>query len=376
MKNVKYQYLGFAIVIILINYAITNFSSFSNSISFIFSVVKPIIIGMVIAYFVYPIVNLLYKKVLGEFELKYVKHLSYYISVTISYVVLFFVLYMLYYWLSPIIVDSIANISKINLDEMYNELNLTWSNLQNDMPLLENVELVDIFKKGFENVSSFFARADLNGYFKSILGLTSSVYAYVMGVIVSIYMIISKEELFKACDMFFEAILKQKHFEVVKRYFLHFEKIFKKFFFGKMLDSLIIGILAFIGLYLLDVPFYPLLAVVIMVTNMIPYFGPFIGGIPVVIVTLFVTGSPVHALWSALFIFALQQFDGIYLGPKILGDSVGVSSVWILIAIIIGGALLQVVGLLLCVPVAATLRDAFKEFYEYRMEKRNKMEIE
>ncbi|MDL2212036.1 AI-2E family transporter [Erysipelotrichaceae bacterium OttesenSCG-928-M19] len=373
MKGKGFKYLGFALIVILLNYIITNFSSFSNSLSFLIGVIKPIIIGIMIAYFVYPLVMLLYKRFFKGYELKYVKHLGYYISIFLSYLFIFFVIYSLTYWVSPILIDSLTKMAGLDLNSFYQSLNEFWDNLQANFPMLANVEFAAVIQNIFEKASDFFINGGINDYFNSLLGITSSLYAYVMGIILSIYMIVSKEELFRASNMFFEAIFSEKTFEIVKKYFFLFEETFRKFFFGKMLDSFIIGVLAFIGLYLLKIPFYPVLALIVMVTNMIPYFGPFIGGIPVVTVTLFVTGSPLHAFWSGVFILALQQFDGIYLGPKILGDSVGVSSVWILIAIIIGGALFKVIGLLLCVPIAATFKEIFREFYEYRMSQRNKV---
>lgn len=370
MSSKKYQYIGFALLVILMNYVVTNFASFNNTLSVGFSIVRPIFIGVIIAYFVYPLVMLLYNKIFYRVKLKNINKLGYYLSIIVSYVILFFLVYLLYSWLQPIAFESVVKITKIDYNAFFIDLNKTWSDLQEQYSIIRNVNLIDVAQQSSQKLTDFISSGSLTKYLSSIMGVTSSLYAYIMGVIVSVYMIISKDELFKTTDKFFYAILNVKHYELVKKYFLHFEKTFRQFFFGKMLDSFIIGIIAFVGMYLLKIPFYPLLAIIVMVTNMIPYFGPFIGGIPVVLVTLFVTQDPLHALWSALFILALQQFDGIYLGPKILGDSVGVSSVWIIIAIIIGGAMFKVVGLFLCVPVAATLKTIFNDFYEYRINKR------
>lgn len=377
MKSKKYQYMGFALVVIIMYTIVTNFSSFTASINGVYQVVKPIVYGIGIAYFVYPIVMLLYKKFMYKADNNKIKKLGYYLSILVSYLVIFLLVYLLYLWLAPILVDSFYKIASLDYKKIASDTVLNWQHLQDRFAILEGIDGAKIIENAIGRFSSLVSVENISRYINSLLGFTSSIYAIVMGIIVSIYMIISKDELFKATNMFFEAILSSKQFFYTKKYFLHFEKTFKKFFFGKMLDSLIIGILALIGLYLLHIPMFPLLAVVVMVTNMIPYFGPFIGGIPVVLVTLFVTGDPIHALWSALFILALQQFDGIYLGPKILGDSVGVSSVWVIIAIIIGGATFGVIGLLLCVPMAATIKDMFNEFYAYRMNERknNKEQI-
>jgi predicted PurR-regulated permease PerM len=277
---------------------------------------------------------------------------------------------LVYVLISPIIIDNFFKIGHLDVNNIINGLQSFFIDLQTNIRILNNVDLMGLSQDILKNVTNYFSTNNINNIVQSILGLTSSVYAYLMGFIVSIYLIVSKEELFKATNKFFEAILNERQFVITKKYFLLFEKTFKRFFFGKMLDSLIIGIIAFFGLWILKVPFYSLLALLIGITNMIPYFGPFIGGIPAVIVTLFITGNPINALVCGLFVLVLQQFDGLYLGPKILGKAVKISSVWVLIAIIIGGALFRVTGLLLCVPFAATFKEGFDEFYKYRMKKK------
>ncbi len=139
-------------------------------------------------------------------------------------------------------------------------------------------------------------------------------------------------------------------------------EMFLRFFVGKMIDSLIIGILCFIGLQLMKMPYTLLISFIIGVTNMIPYFGPFIGAIPAVAIVLL--RSPIQALGLALFIFVLQQFDGIVLGPKILGDSTGLSPFWVIFSIIVFGALFGVLGMFLGVPIFAVLYTMFKHFVE------------
>ncbi|WP_423364205.1 AI-2E family transporter [Mycoplasma sp. P36-A1] len=376
MGKKKYQYLGFAFIVILMYTAVTNFSSFSGSLGKVFSIIKPIVYGMGIAYFIYPIVKIMYEKLLYPLDNKRIKKLGYYISILISYLLLFMIFYMLYSWLAPIVIESGNKIANLDYSKITSDTVEEWKQLQSQYSLLANIDATNLINTSISKISNLLSVDNVTKYITGVVGFTTSIYAVVMGIIISIYMILSKEELFAASNKFFEAVMSVRQFKYSKKYFLHFESTFKKFFFGKMLDSLIIGILAFIGLSLLKVPLFPLLAIVVMITNMIPYFGPFIGGIPVVLVTLFVTGDPMQALWSALFILALQQFDGIYLGPKILGDSVGVSSVWVIIAIVIGGATFGVLGLLLCVPMAASLKEGFNEFYDYRMSQRDSQIID
>ena len=138
-----------------------------------------------------------------------------------------------------------------------------------------------------------------------------------------------------------------------------------QFIYGKFLDSLIIGIIAFIGLAILKVKFFPILAVFILITNMIPYFGPFIGGFPAVLVAL-MTGDLFHALAVLVFVFALQQFDGLFLGPKILGDVVGISPFWVLLSITVFGHFFGFIGMFIGVPMICVIRMLFNDIIDFR----------
>jgi len=145
-------------------------------------------------------------------------------------------------------------------------------------------------------------------------------------------------------------------------------KIFQNFIVGKAVDSLIIGILAFIGFTLLNAPFPLILSLIVGVTNMIPYFGPFIGAIPAGVMTFLV--SPTLAVWVLLFILALQQFDGNFLGPKILGNSLDISPIWIILAVVLGGALMGPVGMFIGVPILATMKMFLTESINRKYEKK------
>ena len=127
----------------------------------------------------------------------------------------------------------------------------------------------------------------------------------------------------------------------------------------KTIDSLIIGILCFLGLTIMKMPFSVMISVIVGVTNMIPYFGPFIGAIPSILIVLLI--SPIKAVWVAIFILILQQLDGNVIGPKILGISTGMSALWIIFSVTIGGALAGPVGMLLGVPICASIKLFFGE---------------
>lgn len=146
------------------------------------------------------------------------------------------------------------------------------------------------------------------------------------------------------------------------------DAIFSGFVRGKLLDSLIIGILCFIGCSILNFPYTPLVSVIVGVTNVIPFFGPFLGAIPSTFLILLV--SPLKALYFVLFVLALQQLDGNVIGPKILGDKTGLSSLWVIIAILVGGSFFGIPGMFFGVPVCACFYSAVNFLVESRLRRK------
>lgn len=191
----------------------------------------------------------------------------------------------------------------------------------------------------------------------------------IMAVFIAFYMLFDKENFLHNIRKFVYAFASD---EVGDRIFYNSHRIhhiFQDFIVGKALDSFIIGILAFVGLSIIDAPLALVLSVIIGITNMIPYFGPLMGGIPSVIITLLI--NPISAIWVGLFILALQQFDGNVLGPKILGDSLEISPLWIIVAVIVGGALLGPLGMFIGVPIFATIKLFVNEAIDRRYQKKH-----
>ena len=144
--------------------------------------------------------------------------------------------------------------------------------------------------------------------------------------------------------------------------------IFKSFLGGKLLDSFIVGLIAFIIFSLTKMPYSVLITFIIAITNIIPFFGPFIGAVPSVIIIFF--ESPIKAFWFLVIILVIQQIDGNIIGPKILGDSLGVSSFWILFAILLGGKFFGFIGLVIGVPLFVFLQTILDDFLKKKLEKK------
>ena len=146
-------------------------------------------------------------------------------------------------------------------------------------------------------------------------------------------------------------------------------RIFSGFIYGKLLDSFIIGVLCFIGISILKIPYTMLVAVVIGVTNIIPVFGPYLGAIPCA--ALILLTDPINGLYFIVFIILLQALDGNFIGPKILGNSTGLSAFWVVFAIVLGGGLFGVVGMLIGVPLFAVIYYLVTTFVNFRLNKKN-----
>lgn len=201
-----------------------------------------------------------------------------------------------------------------------------------------------------------------------VLSLVKTVLNFIIGIIVACYVMSINKTLIGQCKKIIYAFFPAKRGNRIIEIARKSNEIFSGFIIGKIIDSAIIGVLAYIGCLILRIPSSLLVAVIIGVTNVIPFFGPFIGAIPSILLVLI--QSPMHAAYLAIFILILQQVDGNIIGPKILGDTTGLSSFWVLFSILIAGGVFGFLGMLLGVPVFAVIYYILQETINYRMEKR------
>ena len=190
-----------------------------------------------------------------------------------------------------------------------------------------------------------------------------------LGLIASIYFLAAKEMLCAQFKKLFVAIFKQKLYDSIHKVWELIDKSFGGFVIGKIFDSAIIGLISLIFLAIIGAPYYPLLSIIIAVTNMVPIFGPLVGGIVGGFIIFLANGDLL--IWFIIFDIALQQFDGNYLGPKILGQSVGISATWIFVSITMFGAVFGFPGMLFGVPIAAVIYTLLKQTSEKRLAQKN-----
>jgi len=200
-----------------------------------------------------------------------------------------------------------------------------------------------------------------------VFSFAKGIYNIIIGMIVSIYVLYSRETFAAHCKKILYSVFSLEAAEKILGA-LHFTNdVFQSYISGKILDSVIIGILCYIGCVILRIEYAVLVSFIVGVTNIIPFFGPLIGAIPSALIIL--TASPMHALVFVIFIIILQQFDGNVLGPKILGDRVGINGFWVLFAILVGAGLFGFKGMLLGVPVFVVLYTFLKYLVDRKLER-------
>ena len=223
------------------------------------------------------------------------------------------------------------------------------------------------------NMALKFSETSLPVLWGGIKNLTTGITNFVLAVIISIYMLYDKEKFISGIKKVLGAIFKEKKKDAIVNIFADVNRIFSKFIIGKIIDSLIIGVICTIGMIIFRMPFPPLVGFIVGVTNIIPYFGPFIGaGIGALIILVV---NPVQTLWFLVFILVLQQIDGNILGPKIVGESIGISAFWVIFAIIIGGGLFGIIGMIVGVPVFAFIYAFMKSLVNRKLQQQEKEKI-
>ena len=348
------------------------------------SILSPVLYGFAIAYLLTPVMSwlenniaLLWKRCFKK-ELKRPSGALRLISILLTEAAVLFLLYLLMSVLIPQLVDSVTTL--INNAESYYRNVYRWADSlldsDNEIAVWVASLITDRYSDGMvfltEKILPWVQKAVVpltNGIWSGIRGAVGFAFDLIVGLIVSIYLMGMKEKSLARCCKAVYACLSEKKADAVMRGTRRVNAIFSGFVRGKLLDSLIIGILCFICCSLLKLPYTPLVSVVVGVTNVIPFFGPFLGAIPSAFLILLV--SPKQCLIFVVFIIVLQQFDGNILGPKILGDATGISSFWVIVAILVGGGVGGVLGMFIGVPVFACVQELVKYLMDRRLRARN-----
>lgn len=367
----------YIILIVAFSAIVIRFAFDWNNMSGIFKsllgITGPFIIGAFVAFVLSPIVNW-FNRLFSSKKLHMKKKPALYLAISCTYILVIGFVIVLMMYVVPQIYSSIIDLT--------GQINTLYANATNiitqfqyaheELTFIDYDKLMDTINSAVPQIINY-----LTGITGSVVPLIysaassflKSVYNIIIAIIVSIYIIADRESLIINSKKLIYAVLPVKGRDGIIETLNESIRIFSDFIWGKAIDSLIIGLINFIAMTILGLKFAVLISVIVGVTNMIPYFGPFIGG-AIGAVILLIT-SPLKALIFVVLILVLQQFDGIYLGPKILGDSIGIKPLWVIFGITAGGSIAGVVGMFLGVPCVAVLSFILDKYITSSLQKKN-----
>lgn len=368
-KYVRWGVTAFLVIVagITFYYFVFHSSNIRSGVKMITDILMPVVVGMAIAYLLTPVLNFIESKLLyplcNKLRIKESKKKNSIIrglGILITAFLFVALIYVLLYMLISQIVPSVQNIVS-NFDAYTSNFTKWLNQTMNDNPEVQ-AYLVRTFDKYSNELESWITDILPNTgqliktVSLSILGVVGVLWDFVIGFIISIYVLASKEKFAAQAKKVSYALFEKDTANTVIRNFRFTHKTFIGFLGGKIVDSIIIGILCFIGTSILKTPYAALVSVIVGVTNIIPFFGPFLGAVPSALLIFVVDPlHPLNCLYFVIFIIVLQQVDGNIIGPKILGSSTGLAGFWVIFAITLFGGLFGVFGMIIGVPIFAVI---------------------
>ena len=348
-----------------------------DALSKVVDILYPFIYGGVVAYLLRPVCNFYEKLLISWLPVRFRKAVNP-IAVILSLLTGLLVVYALIIMIAPELYSSIYNVW-VTLPERVDAF-LNWAT----EVFGENEQLLNMLNTAYQtvyaSVEAWFQNTIVpyisnivSGVGHSVIRVLQFLLDFLIGLIVAVYLLLSRKKFSKQAVMIVRSSLKPQWAELVLDEFAFIDRMFGGFIDGKILDSAIIGVLCYIGCLVFRFPNPLLVSAIVGITNVIPFFGPFIGAVPATI--LIMLENPIKGLWFVAFVFALQQLDGNVIGPKILGDKTGLSSFWVLFGIILFGGLWGLVGMVVAVPLVAVIYDLVKKLVYRGLQKNNCMEV-
>ena len=350
---------------ILFFFLIYRFQGFGDAISKLTGILMPFIYGAVIAYLLKPVCNCV-ENFLRRLLPEKMGTAANMLAVTISLLFGILVVYALIMMIVPQLITSVTTLyytARNNLNDF-----VDWASHQEI--IASNQKLLDFIETSYDNLQDTLdnlvrtklvpsMQSLLSGAALGVMSFVTFLKNIVIGLIVSVYLLASRKKFGQQGKLILYSLVKPRWADLIMEEVRYADRMFGGFINGKILDSAIIGVLCYIACLIFKFPSALLVSVIIGVTNVIPFFGPFIGAIPATLLILI--QNPIKALWFVLFVLVLQQVDGNIIGPKILGNTTGLSSFWVLFSILLFGGLWGFVGMIVGVPLFAVIYDVIKK---------------
>jgi len=381
-KKRRYMYISLAVftaisMSLILFFILFRLQGIGDALNTLSDILAPFVYGGVVAYLLRPLCNT-YESFFTDILPKKVKGFSNIVAVILSLITGLLVVYTLIIMVAPQLYASILSLWT-SLPEKITEF-VTWAT---DI-FGEDEELLHMFNTSTQTLYSElenWAQTTLvpqitnivSGVGSSVLKVLNFLYDLLIGLIVAVYLLGSRKKFARQSVLLVRSALKPKWADRFLEEVAFIDRMFGGFIDGKILDSAIIGVLCYIGCLVFKFPNPLLIAAIVGITNIIPFFGPFIGAIPSTFLILI--EDPIKALWFVLFVLVLQQLDGNIIGPAILGDKTGLSSFWVLFTIILFGGLWGIVGMIIAVPLFAVIYDTIKKFVRRGLFKKGQLEL-
>ena len=341
-------------------YRIRGFGAFFQD---LIGILEPFIYGFVIAYVLRPTCRWWerhLRQLLERAHLKHAQGIAAALAITFCEILALTIVIALFMLVIPQLVTSIMSLISVLPDQLDNAN--TWlHDMLEKYPTMQQswdglyAELSTRLREWLKTDLTPMLQTIFNGLSIQVVNIVGFLKNAFLGLIVSIYLLAGRRRFLAQGRLVLFSVLKEKWAKLVEDEIIYADKMFSGFLMGKLLDSLIIGVICFVCTYLMGIKSALLVSVVVGVTNIIPFFGPYIGAIPSTLWLLL--ENPLHAVYFLIFIIILQQIDGNIIGPKILGNSTGLSSFWVLFSILFFGGLWGFVGMIIGVPFFAVVYD-------------------
>nr|WP_288643175.1 AI-2E family transporter [uncultured Anaerobutyricum sp.] len=341
-------------------------------------ILKPFLYGVVFAYLLAPLCNKIEEKLFQIFPKAKTKARRFicFISIVISLCVAIAVIWLIIMMIIPQVWDSVMKIIQMVPQKLTVVNNWIEHMLENQPELQAYFE--EFSSQAESNINSLLnvntiqkVQSIINSLSVQVFGVLGVIKNIFLGLLISAYLLGSRKLFGAQAGLILHGIFSDKWAKIIEEEIRYTDKMFNGFLVGKIIDSAIIGLLCFAGTSIMGFEAPAFISVIIGITNIIPFFGPFIGAIPCGL--LLFLENPMHCLYFIIFIFVLQQLDGNVIGPKILGNTTGVSSFWVLFAILLFGGMWGVVGMVIGVPLFAVIYDIIRKLV-YRGLRKHKRE--
>lgn len=371
-ENMKKVMIIVAFGVILF-WGLENLQLIGNTIGFIFKLIFPFIVGLAIAFILNVIVNVLEHKIFDKLNNKNIFYrFKRPISITMSILLFLLIIMFLVFLVVPELVKTVSifaqNIPSVgeNIKQWLENITTNYPEISNQ---IKNINLDwDSINESIMEYAQTGLGAILNGSITFIMSTISGIVNFVVGFIFAVYILLQKETLIRQTKKLLYAYLPNK----IANKIIHISKVanktFNNFATGQLTEAFILGLLCCIGMLILGLPYAVTIGVLVGFTSLIPLVGAFIGA--AVGVVLIVVSSPIKALIFVIFIIILQQIEGNLIYPKVVGNSVGLSGMWVMVAITVGGSAFGLIGMIICVPIASVIYTVMSERIKVRLRKK------